>query len=150
MTAHTVPAQHLLGDNVMKRLLITMFTVLFAVGAMAAPVAWAQTQTIPPAKTDTAKPADTTKPATTPPAGITKPADTAKPADTSKPTDAKKAEADKYKKAEKKGKGKQHAKGKGKDEEKGERAKGLDRADQAAGEHGKQGRETAREKQGRK
>ena len=44
----------------MKRLLITTFTLLFAVGAMGAPAVWAQTTPTP--KTDGAKPADTSKP----------------------------------------------------------------------------------------
>jgi|GraSoiStandDraft_59_1057299.scaffolds.fasta_scaffold74840_2 Ni/Co efflux regulator RcnB len=42
----------------MKRLLITTFTLLFAVGAVAAPAAWAQTPTAPPAKTDTTMPGE--------------------------------------------------------------------------------------------
>ena len=40
----------------MKRLLISTFTLLFAVGALAASAAWAQAPTTPPPKTDTAKP----------------------------------------------------------------------------------------------
>ncbi|MBH0199449.1 MAG: hypothetical protein HP497_08530 [Nitrospira sp.] len=47
--------------------------------------------------------------------------------------------------AEKEGKGRGKGKHKGKDREKGsDKMRGLDRADEMAGEHGKQGRDNAR------
>lgn len=50
----------------MKRLLITIVTLAFAVSALVAPAAWAQTQpTPPPVKVNPAKPADTAKPTDT-------------------------------------------------------------------------------------
>lgn|SRR5574341_142845 len=135
----------------MKRMLVLALTLVFAAGVFGS-TAWAQ------ATTGTAKPADATKPAdTAKPADTTKPAATAKPTDTTKPavkTETEKAKDKvKDKKAAKKGKGKakKEAKAAAKDDEKvtDEKARGLDRADQAAGEHGKQGREKARAKQNR-
>jgi Ni/Co efflux regulator RcnB len=48
----------------MKRLLISVFALLFATSAVAAPAAWAQTQTTPtaePPKADDPKPGDAPK-----------------------------------------------------------------------------------------
>lgn len=89
------------------------------------------------------------------PAPATKPEDTAKPADTKADKDKDK-DAKKDTKAEKKGAKKHARKAGGKQEtasdehsNKGGQERGLDRADQVAGEHGKQGRDNARAKQNR-
>lgn len=123
---------------------IRVLTILF----MAVVFVWTTSPTL----------AQTTTPAPPKPADAAKAPDPAKPSDI-KPqttpgaatTDAKDKD-DKNKKVAKKSAKKQHAKKADEDNDrsnKGGETRGLDRADQAAGAHGQQGRDNARSKQGR-